>query len=891
MPSMHDRPVPQRAQARRWFLATTVALGLSLLALFAGATLYVLQANRTIDQVDAQADLSVRLRDLQTMLVTLGDAETGQRGFLLTGKDRYLAPYEQALVRVPVLMASLDRIRLDDPGLRQHIDKVRALMELKFQELRQTVELHRARQHARALDMVQSDVGQSYSEQVRTEVHAVLDIVRGERDRLSAEVSRGEARSQRLLIVSVSLFAGFVLLAAAQIWLAMRTRRQSDQLLAISEQQHRALVEEQAELVSQSTAKGMLTYVNPAYARYFGFEPAELIGRSLYDFVNADDRAAVRAHIDDVFAIGEMRQSENRMTVPQLGERWVAWTNRRQVGTNGHYLLHSVGRDFTDRKATEDALKSSQAFLERTGRVAGVGGWEYDIRSDSLYWSDELRRMHEVEPDFVPTVENTMQFYVSDMRDQMMQAVRDGIKRAKPWNLELPVVTARGRRICVRTVGDVEVEQGKVVRLVGASQDVTERKALESKLRELTEIVEHTSDLVVQTDWRGDIQYMNPALRHVLKVAPEADIEGISFGTLNTPETVDKFRQEIRPAVKAHGVWAGETALLVAGRRVLPVSHLVIGHKDGDGRIERYSSVMRDISAESESRQRLLLETATLQSVTEAIPAVVAVVGADERYRFVNRALEEFMGRPREQILGRQGLEILGEVEYNKSKPWVDKVLAGDTVSYEKTFEGRSTPVHMAINLIPLRVSQTKVDGFVVVAQDITRHHVEAARLLRLAERDPLTGLLNRAGFDSYMHDAINGGDAARIALLYIDLDHFKPVNDTHGHPVGDQVLRQFAQRLKTLVRPTDAVARIGGDEFAVVLAGVREVAHAEVVADKVVEVAHTVFEVGGLPLSIGASVGLAIDASGDGGLERIIARADGMLYRAKAAGRGTRRG
>jgi PAS domain S-box-containing protein len=330
MPPTHDRPVPQRAQARRWFLATTVALGLSLLALFVGATLYVLQANRTIDQVDAQADLSIRLRDLQTMLVTLGDAETGQRGFLLTGKARYLAPYERALVRVPVLLESLDRIRLDAPGLRQHIDKMRALMELKFQELRQTVDLHRAGQHAKALEMVQSDVGQSYSEQVRTEINVVLDIVRGERDRLSAEVSRGETRSQRLLIISVSLFAGFVLLAAAQIWLAMRTRRQSDQLLAISEQQHRALVEEQAELVSQSTPKGMLTYVNPAYARYFGFEPAELIGRSLYDFVNAADRAAVRAHIDDVLATGETRQSENRMTVPNLGERWVSWTNRRQ---------------------------------------------------------------------------------------------------------------------------------------------------------------------------------------------------------------------------------------------------------------------------------------------------------------------------------------------------------------------------------------------------------------------------------------------------------------------------------------------------------------------------------------------------------------------------------
>lgn len=130
-------------------------------------------------------------------------------------------------------------------------------------------------------------------------------------------------------------------------------------------------------------------------------------------------------------------------------------------------------------------------------------------------------------------------------------------------------------------------------------------------------------------------------------------------------------------------------------------------------------------------------------------------------------------------------------------------------------------------------------------------------------------------------------GDGAFLAVLYIDLDHFKPVNDTYGHSMGDELLRQFGARLRVLVRPTDAVARLGGDEFGVVLADVREPKDAAMVADKVVEMAARAFEVDGKVLSIGASVGVAFDAGGDAGWKGLVKRADEMVYTAKAAGRG----
>jgi len=338
-------------------------------------------------------------------------------------------------------------------------------------------------------------------------------------------------------------------------------------------------------------------------------------------------------------------------------------------------------------------------------------------------------------------------------------------------------------------------------------------------------------------------------------------------------------------------VWLGETTVYAAGGRELPVSHMVIAHRDETGRVGRYSAVMRDISREVAAKSALELQTATLRSVTEAIPAIIAVVGADGRYRFVNSAFERWCGARRESIVGRTLPEVLGRSDHERTRPWVEQALAGETVSFERDYPGRGSATHLALSYIPLRLEDGSVDGFVGVAQDISQHRQEEVRLLQLTQRDALTGLLNRAGFEAVLDQRLKEGIGETLALLYIDLDHFKPVNDQHGHPVGDQLLQQFAQRLLRVVRPTDAVARLGGDEFAIVLTGVREPDHAQRVADKVVAAASQPFEVGALRLSVGTSVGVAFRADPATGWRDLVARADTMLYRAKEGGRGRHSG
>ncbi|HEY2928979.1 GGDEF domain-containing protein, partial [Piscinibacter sp.] len=158
-----------------------------------------------------------------------------------------------------------------------------------------------------------------------------------------------------------------------------------------------------------------------------------------------------------------------------------------------------------------------------------------------------------------------------------------------------------------------------------------------------------------------------------------------------------------------------------------------------------------------------------------------------------------------------------------------------------------------------------------------------------LTRVDPLTGLLNRNGFDEHLRECADRAQADEelLALLYIDLDHFKQVNDRHGHPVGDELLKIFAKRMRNAVRPGDAVARLGGDEFAIVLAGLKASTNAQRVADKVLAAAQAPFNVGKLSLRVGASVGIAFWQRGDGDGHLLVERADAMLYRAKQDGRG----
>jgi diguanylate cyclase (GGDEF)-like protein len=183
----------------------------------------------------------------------------------------------------------------------------------------------------------------------------------------------------------------------------------------------------------------------------------------------------------------------------------------------------------------------------------------------------------------------------------------------------------------------------------------------------------------------------------------------------------------------------------------------------------------------------------------------------------------------------------------------------------------------------------TEVGGLVFTAHDVSHRIATEERLAHDATHDPLTRLPNRTLLDDRLAHALDRATrtGAQVAVLFLDLDGFKEVNDTWGHAAGDRVLAEVAGRVAATARASDTVARIGGDEFVVVCEETGSVDGALTLATRILEVVRTPISVGGVSHQVGASVGIAVALPDERDASSVLRRADEAMYRAKEAGRG----
>jgi PAS domain S-box-containing protein len=208
------------------------------------------------------------------------------------------------------------------------------------------------------------------------------------------------------------------------------------------------------------------------------------------DRVHPQDLARVQREEATVSADGSRLDTEFRLVLPDGEVRYVNSFSQAVFDDTGA-LVRRVGltHDTTERHRSEAALRASRAFLSTTGRIARVGGWMLELASGVLTWSDETCRIHDVEPGHQPTLEEATRFYPPKARLQLQQAMEEAVARGEGWDLELPFVTATGRDIWVRAMGQPEFEDGQLVRMVGALQDITAKRELEQALHAKNELL------------------------------------------------------------------------------------------------------------------------------------------------------------------------------------------------------------------------------------------------------------------------------------------------------------------------------------------------------------------------------------------------------------------
>jgi len=282
-----------------------------------------------------------------------------------------------------------------------------------------------------------------------------------------------------------------------------------------------------------------------------------------------------------------------------------------------------------------------------------------------------------------------------------------------------------------------------------------------------------------------------------------------------------------------------------------------------------------------------------MTAIVEAMPSMVFVKRADDHsYVLLNRAGEKMLGRPRAEVIGKTDADFhdaeLAALYVERDREVLE---SGEVRVIEEDHVPRKDG-GMAIlrtKKIALRNAEGQAEYLLGVSEDIAERKRAEAQIARLAHYDPLTELPNRVLFQRHLSEALarraRKGD--QLAVHFIDLDRFKTVNDTLGHPLGDELLRVAAERLRGCVREGDTVARLGGDEFAVVQAGLSDMTGATRLAERIVEAMSAPFDLQGHQVVIGASVGVAAAPSDGEDADELLKKADMALYRAKADGRG----
>jgi diguanylate cyclase (GGDEF)-like protein/PAS domain S-box-containing protein len=312
-----------------------------------------------------------------------------------------------------------------------------------------------------------------------------------------------------------------------------------------------------------------------------------------------------------------------------------------------------------------------------------------------------------------------------------------------------------------------------------------------------------------------------------------------------------------------------------------------VPNRDGSFFIEA-----RDISKFVKSAEALREREARLQGILTSVAEGIIAINDDGRIVSANPAADTMFGFARGKLVGLELGTLMPEELRNRHQRFFDAYMSGLFPSMmNRMVEGQGirqdgTIFPMEISVSELRQGHHRL--FTAILRDISERKEHEERIRRLAHHDSLTGLPNRNLLNDRMNHALarvrrHGG---RMAVLYVDLDNFKPINDTLGHEAGDAVLREVAERLTSCIRGSDTVARVGGDEFVVVVEEIGRAAEAALVAGKIVDVLGRPIDYKGHPCRIGASIGGALFPDDGESMDEVCKAADIAMYQVKRAGR-----
>jgi diguanylate cyclase (GGDEF)-like protein/PAS domain S-box-containing protein len=594
---------------------------------------------------------------------------------------------------------------------------------------------------------------------------------------------------------------------------------------------------------------------SPELRRIFGLEPGtEPLGPETLELVHPDDRAPLTTAARTALRDGGTFELELRIRRGDGEERLISSRGGATLGPDGTARrLDGVCEDITERRRAEAHLAEAQ-------RLAGIGSFDRDLDADEVTWSPETYRIFGVDPEhLVPSRENVLSRVIDEDRERLRGEVDRAIRDDGAFDCFVSIRRDDGEQRDLRVRGAVHMVGGGPRHLIGIVQDLTDVRAAERERVELGErfrsVFERAPVGLALVAPGGRFAHVNEALAEFVGRDRET-LVGMSVEEVTHPDDMAENTEALRRMAAGElQEWNTEARYLRPDGEVRwgAVRSLLL--HDAEGRSSQCLTLVRDITEQRLAERR----RAATQGVLDAL---VAEEGDDTLSALVRAVVEE-LGWER----GRLWL-----VDEGGAPPAGDHVVALEAGAL--VLDGDGQPLGEELT--------AAVSAFIV------RRRAEAERLHE-ALHDPLTGLPNRVLFFDRLEHALRRQqrEHAPLAVLFLDFDGFKAVNDRFGHAGGDRVLREAASLVASTLRAEDTVSRFGGDELVVLSEHILGRHDAAGIAQRILDRLRTPIHVDGEEVVLSASIGICVAPVEGRTGEQLLDVADAAMYRAKAAGPG----
>ena len=634
---------------------------------------------------------------------------------------------------------------------------------------------------------------------------------------------------------------------------------------------------------------GRIIDVNPAFCQITGYDRSELIGRYIPEITHPDDRAMTDQHRAALVA-GELPyyQIEKRYIRKDGSIATVQLTTSPVRDDAGlpHYLIGLV-QDITERRHAEARIRDAElryrSLVEQIPAVVYAAG--LDNLVSTLYISPQIGQLLGYEPDeWIGNRDLWLERLHPDDRDWMVRETREAAGRER-FSAQYRLIARDGRVVWIRdeaklirdAAGAPQFWQGVMVDITAQKEAEEEIRALEAKHRSL---IDRANDLIIVVDRSGAVTFANRQFTEVLGYRLE-ESRGLHLRDFVHPSDLDAVMRTFQERLSGNLAFGKyELRMVTKSGRVIYVESSSSPIFDADGSIVAIQAISRDITDRKAAEQRY-------KSLYEHNPDVIFFLDRDGICTAINRAAEDLFGYAKEDVIGKPGIHYVLREDRERIREHFAKAIAGLAQCVDvRIVDQEQRLVEAQMTLVPVVVGGS-ITGVHAIIKDITMQKLLEQQLEHRAFYDYLTGLPNRALFMDRLSDSLarTADNGRRVALLFLDLDNFKVINDSLGHAIGDRLLVGVADRLRSCVRPCDTPARLGGDEFILLLEGLNDETDALDIARRVQVSLREPFLIDGHEVFATCSIGVTFaDSAADP--EVLLRNADIAMYQAKNGGK-----